>query len=128
MEKDILKNKKIIAKFMGLRYVIIGYSGTKSETPFQRKYNDWMYANDMNSVGSYFINIEKNYWVSVDEVDYLEWGQLMPVVEEISRHYKYFPREVSKISRELTILSSKETVYDHVLAFCEWCNQQPKIL
>lgn len=124
--KEVLRKKKIIAKFMGLDFVKVGYSGTKSETSWQRAHNDWMYSNDLNSVGNYFVNIEDNFWIPDEELDYLDWGQLMLVVERISYQYKFYPREVTALSEELTIFATKETVYEYVLEFCQWFNSQSK--
>lgn len=75
----------IIAKFMGLEAVTIGYYGTDDETEFQVKYKDWLDKPEIveqydNSVGEYYVNIERNLIIPQDEINYHKsWDDLMPV-------------------------------------------------
>lgn len=75
--------KKLIANFMGLQFVRVGYTGTDSETKWQRENADWFdrhYDFHDNSVGDYAVNIEKDliFWQS-DLNYYTSWDCIMPV-------------------------------------------------
>jgi hypothetical protein len=78
-----LQKKKVIANFMGYEFVTVGYTGTKSETRWQKKNIDWFdshYDFHDNSVGDYAVNIEENKIEWQDDLKYFEsWDCIMPV-------------------------------------------------
>lgn len=73
----------MIAKFMGLEYAKIGYTGTKYETPWQRSNDALMDQLGMTNVGEFFIDRQTNTFFEFDDIDYTRWDYLMPVVEKI---------------------------------------------
>lgn len=66
----MLNAKLIIARLLGFRFVTIGHEGTPSETPFQRQHKDWLDKVELDEVGNYFVNVEKDIWYHSDEVDF----------------------------------------------------------
>lgn len=80
--------RRMIAKFMGLDFITVGYTGTDSETRWQRKNRDWFdkhYEFHDNSVGDYAVNIDEDVIIWQDDLAYdSDWNMLMPVVEKIS--------------------------------------------
>lgn len=75
--------KRLIANFMGLQFVRVGYTGTNSETKWQSENADWFDKHrdfHDNSVGYYAVNIEKDliFWQS-DLNYYTSWDSIIPV-------------------------------------------------
>ena len=62
------ETKKLLAKeVMGWEHLIVGYFGGLDETARQVELEEWMEGVGISSVGEYFIDIENDWWVMVDE-------------------------------------------------------------
>lgn len=48
---------------MGWEYLIVNYFGTEDETPRQKVLEQWMKAVGIESVGEYWIDVEKDFWM-----------------------------------------------------------------
>ena len=61
---------QVAKEVMGYEVLDVGYFGVKegldSETPRQRELKDWMCKVDIESIGTYYICAEKDFWVSAD--------------------------------------------------------------
>ncbi len=118
--------KKLIAKFMGLTFVTVGYTGTDDETDWQRENVEWFdshYEFHDHSVGDYAVNIRKNIILWQDDLRYkTSWDCLMPVMRKI---HKLKPKNDFFI--HITILNAKiDVVYKAVVEFIKWYNLQSK--
>lgn len=84
MEQKILEGNKLIAEFMGLTIISIGYYGRDDESDFQRNNREWIDKVGIESVGDYAISMGTDYWFPIDEMPYhSSWDWLMPVVAKI---------------------------------------------
>jgi hypothetical protein len=85
------KTVKIIAKFMGLDAVTIGYYGMDNETEWQVKNREWLDRPEIveqynNSVGDYYVNIKRNIIIPQEEINYSkDWNDLMGVINQIEK-------------------------------------------
>lgn len=71
---------------MGWELLEVNYVGTPEETQRQKELEDWMDKNKLKSVGLYWIDVEKDFWISA--IGYLGWrptekiGQAWSVLEK----------------------------------------------
>lgn len=54
-------NYRIALEIMGWEELRVGYYGTEDETPRQKELEDWLDKLGVESVGEYYIDVEKNY-------------------------------------------------------------------
>lgn len=54
-------NSRIATEIMGWEELRIGYYGTEDETPRQKELEDWLDKLGVESVGEYYIEVNKNY-------------------------------------------------------------------
>src|SRR5690606_34569334 len=66
----MVNNKLLIASLLGFQFVTIGHEDTPSETRFQREHKDWLDKVELDEVGNFFVNMEKDIWYREDEVDF----------------------------------------------------------
>lgn len=52
----------VAEKVMGWEYFIVNYSGTEDETPRQKELSQWMQEVGIDSVGEYWIDVERKFW------------------------------------------------------------------
>lgn len=130
-----MTDNELIAEFMGYESIRIGYYGTDDETEWQVKNKDWLDKPEIieqydNSVGDYYVNIDRNLIIPQEEVNYADsWDWLMPVVEKIesSGFNVLIEDNFCRIGQELqvkaTTMTKIESVYKAVVEFIKWYNQ-----
>lgn len=47
----------------GWEYLVVNYFGTEDETPRQKELEQWLKVNGIESVGEYWIDVEKDFWM-----------------------------------------------------------------
>lgn len=127
------ESDKLIAKFIGLDFVTVGYFDDKeTETKWQLKNENWMDKMEIQNVGDYLVNVEKNiaHSVQYDRQDYKnDWNLLIPVIEAIQEFEKKMIFEDFDVSYTLdeNLLSLDiEAVYNTVVEFAEYYNENIK--
>jgi hypothetical protein len=83
----IEENNDLIAKFMGYEKVTIGYFDSDNVTQWQKDNKEWMEKVKMDLIGDYYVNISKNEFFNLKDLWYLEWNNLMTVVDKIESMY-----------------------------------------
>lgn len=56
-----------VAEALGNTFVHVDYSLSVDATDWQKENERWMEDNNLDSVGDYFVNVEKNYWIAVED-------------------------------------------------------------
>jgi len=75
-----MTHNELLAEFMGYEVVTVGYSGTNSETQWQRDNEQFMEDIGIRSVGKYAIHKLDNSWEEFENLNYnLSWDCLIPV-------------------------------------------------
>lgn len=83
-KKDIKK----IMKFLGYEFITIGYYGGDTETKWQKNNEKWIDKVGIDSVGDYFVNMQKDDFIDLyndnwEECINFEWNFLMKIIHEI---------------------------------------------
>ena len=74
----------VAEKVMGLEYLCVGYFGTEDETPRMRELHGWMGRVGIWSVGSYFVNVDSDFWIEAERRQYTtSWDAMREVVEKM---------------------------------------------
>jgi len=60
----------VAEKVMGWEYLEVGYFGEEDETPRQVELNDWLDKVGIESIGPYFIDVERDFWIYASDM----WG------------------------------------------------------
>lgn len=113
MESNTLpSDNELIAQFMGFERIEVGYTGTDSETQWQREHREWMDEVMMDSVGIYYVNVPENKYEWEDDIAYdTSWDWLMPVIQKIDSLYdKAFPPDFVQ-----KLLAKEPTIDDHYM-------------
>ena len=139
-EENVILNEslKTIADFMGYDYVEIGYTGTDSETEWQRSNAERMDLLGMESIGEFCINRDNTGFFDFSDCAYQKsWDWLMPVViacetlaTEKINELANGPFEIDDPKswrawdyRRVRLSSNIDETYKQVVAFIEWCNK-----
>lgn len=75
-ELDILVAETV----MGWEYLEVDYSGTEDETPRQVELEDWIEKVGIESIGPYFVDVGRDFWVYASDM----WGRGWHPSEDIS--------------------------------------------
>lgn len=146
-----MENNDLIAKFMGYDRVTVGYLGCEDETQWQLDNQKWMEKVELESVGDYYVNIpnDEYYNIEYDELRYDEWNNLMKVIEKIESMgfltslMTINPKPLNEIGFNVgshvfgiykgnlqfdneNESSKMGAVYDTIIKFIEWYNQNNK--
>lgn len=143
MKKEFSEGNKLIAEFMGFNKVRVGYFGDSSETKWQRDNKKWLEKNEIESVGTYIVNIKKNKCIEWGDVSYhksFDW--LIPVVDKIRDNNCLisirFNRQMNTTNTTIACFEDKwkkdlefngvgiESTYKAVIEFIKWYNQNKK--
>lgn len=141
VQKQIRTERAMIAKFMGLELIRIGYYGRKGledgETEWQVENREWLDKPEIvafydHSVGNYFVNIKENIIIPEDEINYQDdYNYLMEVVEKIENQGFKVIIEGSEVcifkkqtflvvhvfNDRLPYKTKKQGIYDAVISF-----------
>lgn len=127
-----MSNKELIANFMGLEFVTVGYTGGTDETEWQKENIDWFHSHHDfhdNSVGDYAVSIKRNIIKWQSDLNYdTNWNDLMLVVTKIKRIYSNSYGDDGLASAcnkvvSLPITASINVVHRAVVIFIKWYNQ-----
>lgn len=76
-------NALVATKIMGWEELEVGYFGSEWETPRQVELRGWMEKVDINAVGSYWIDVERDWWSNANWQPTLDIAQAWQVVERM---------------------------------------------
>ncbi len=131
-------DKILIMKYMGFDFGTVGYTSTKSETIFQNIHAEMFERLGVESIGDYFVDTKRDMIVEYEEIDFMTWNDLMPVVDMIRKEAEVIAFEIILSLGVITKVhygdkwnlnegnDALKVVYETVVDFIKWHNANPE--
>ena len=81
---------RVAVSVMGWEVFTLSYFGTEDETPRMRELHDWLTRVGIESVGVYYIDVERDFWRDSDDFQpSTDIAAAWEVVEKVREHFNF---------------------------------------